>query len=69
MSPRIKPLYSFPMDPALAAGLKAVKQRDGISEAEQIRRGIRLWLESKGVRVKAERQRVVARKRSSPQTR
>jgi hypothetical protein len=69
MSPRIKKLYSFPMDPALAAGLKAVKKRDGISEAEQIRRGIRLWLEAAGVKVKAERPRAVTRKRSSPTTR
>jgi hypothetical protein len=55
VSPRIKKLYSFPMDPALAAGLKAVKERDGISEAEQIRRGIRLWLDSAGVKIKTER--------------
>jgi len=64
MSPRIKKLYSFPMDAALAAGLKAVKDRDGISEAEQIRRGIRMWLDSVGVKTKTERPRAVTRKRS-----
>ena len=64
MSPRITKLYSFPMDPVLAEGLKIVKQRDGVSEAEQIRRGIRMWLDSKGVKVKTERPRGEARKRS-----
>lgn len=44
MSGRIKKLFTFPIDADLAAGLKLVKQRDGITEAEQIRRGIRLWL-------------------------
>jgi hypothetical protein len=39
---------NFWIDPDLAEGLKAIKDRDGVSEAEQIRRGIRLYLESKG---------------------
>ena len=39
---------NFWIDPDLAVGLKAIKVRDGVSEAEQIRRGIRLYLESKG---------------------
>jgi hypothetical protein len=64
MSPRIKKLYSFPIEPELAAGLKAVKERVGISEAEQIRRGIRLWLDSQGVAAeRADRKRVRPRKR------
>ena len=50
------------IDPELAEGLKFVKERDGVSEGEQIRRGIRLWLESKGVKVKAQGKRVVPRK-------
>jgi Arc/MetJ-type ribon-helix-helix transcriptional regulator len=37
-------LYSFIIDPELRAGIRRVKVRDGISESEQIRRGIRLWL-------------------------
>jgi hypothetical protein len=49
MTPRIRKLFTFPIDPDLAAGLREVKERDGISIAEQVRRGIRLWLESKGV--------------------
>ena len=49
--PRLRPLFTFPIEPELAKALKLVKARDGISEAEQIRRGIRLWLKSKRVRV------------------
>jgi hypothetical protein len=44
-----KRLTNFMIDPELAAGLKRVKERDGISEGEQIRRGIRLWLAQKGI--------------------
>ena len=35
-----------------------------MSEAEQIRRGIRMWLESRGVMERAERKRAVTRKHS-----
>jgi hypothetical protein len=48
MVKRIRKLYTFPIDAELAAGLKAVKERRGISEADQVRRGIRLWLKSQG---------------------
>ena len=40
------------VDEVLGTGLKAIKERDGVSEAEQIRRGIKLYLESKGYPVK-----------------
>jgi hypothetical protein len=59
MTPR--KLYNFLIDPELAAGLKSIKERDGISESEQIRRGIRLWLKAKGVRIEARRPRAGAR--------
>jgi hypothetical protein len=45
------------------ADLKAVQDRDGVPVSEQLRRGIRLWLESKGV-MKAERKRADTRRRS-----
>ena len=41
---------NFWIDPDLADGLKVIKTRDGVSEAEQIRRGIKMYLESKGLR-------------------
>jgi hypothetical protein len=56
MTPRIRKLFTFPLDPELAARLRQIKERDGISIAEQLRRGIRLWLESKSV-VETERKR------------
>jgi hypothetical protein len=45
----IKRPYTLKIDPELLDALKAIKDRDGISESEQIRRGIRLWLAQKGV--------------------
>lgn len=57
-----KQIYSFMLDPGLALELKRIKARDGISESEQIRRGIRLWLESQAP-VKAGRKRAPTRRR------
>jgi hypothetical protein len=54
VTPRYR--YSFYIDPDQRASLTEVKERDGISESEQIRRAIATWLESKGV-IKAERKR------------
>ncbi len=61
MTPTTK-TFTFAIPDELKAGLQAVKKRDGISEAEQIRRAIEMWLKSKGVK-KAGRKRVTARKR------
>ena len=63
MTPRIRKLFTFPIDDELAAGLRFVEERDGISKAEQIRRGIGMWLDSKGVTKKTERKRAATRKR------
>lgn len=40
--------YTFFIEPDLRAALTAIKERDGISESEQIRRAIRAWVEDKG---------------------
>jgi Arc/MetJ-type ribon-helix-helix transcriptional regulator len=53
--------YTFNIDNDLADGLDEVKERDGISVSEQIRRAIRAWLESKDIKMK--RQGAGARKR------
>lgn len=63
MTPRKR--YSFWIDDEQAAGLKIIKDRDGVPESEQIRRAITDWLEKKGVKIKTERPRAVTRKRSS----
>ena len=41
--------------PMTDEGLKAVKARDGINEAEQVRRAVREWLERKGALKSASR--------------
>lgn len=38
--------YTLLLDWTLSERLKAVKERVGVSEAEQIRRGVALWLEA-----------------------
>jgi len=58
-----KTLTAFRLDGNLIDGLQAVKERDGIAMAEQVRRAIVAWLASKRVTIKADRKRVAARKR------
>jgi predicted transcriptional regulator len=52
------------LDDELYAGMQQIWERDGIQPSEQMRRALRAWLESKGVKLKAERPRAVTRKRS-----
>jgi hypothetical protein len=65
MLPSVTPrkLYNFYIDPELAQGLKALKERDGAPEAESVRRAVREYLERQGV-IRAERKRAATRKRS-----
>ena len=44
-----KVMISLRLEPDQARLLKVIKARDGIPEAEQIRRGLMLWFEQKGV--------------------
>ena len=53
--------FTFYIPDDLKAGLQAIKQRDGVAEAETIRRAIRAWIEAKGI--KADRKRGATRKR------
>lgn len=55
--------YNFWIEEAQRDGLRAIKERDGVLESEQIRRAIDAWLLEKGV-TKAERKRAATRKRS-----
>ncbi|OFV90045.1 MAG: hypothetical protein A3H95_16805 [Acidobacteria bacterium RIFCSPLOWO2_02_FULL_64_15] len=59
MSPKTASTYRI--DDELLDALREVKERDGIPQSEQIRRAILMWVESKGVKVKAASRR--ARKR------
>jgi hypothetical protein len=54
--------FTFAIPPEMKAALRAIREADGIPEAEQIRRGVQMWLDSR--RIKSERQRVGPRKRS-----
>ena len=42
-------MISLRLDAEHSRLLKAIKARDGIPESEQIRRGLMLWFEQKGV--------------------
>jgi len=53
--PPVKRLTAFRLDPALLDALQRIKARDGIGLAEQVRRALAAWVQSKGVRVTAER--------------
>jgi hypothetical protein len=44
-----KIVYSLRLDPADAALLAEIKERDGVPTSEQIRRALRMWFEQKGV--------------------
>jgi hypothetical protein len=59
VSPRSR--YTFFIDADQRAALAAIKERDGIPEAEQIRRAVKAWVESKNV--KTDRKRADTRKR------
>jgi hypothetical protein len=45
--------YTLKIDEELLVALRYIKERDGISESEQIRRGVRLWLAQKRVTVQS----------------
>ena len=62
MSPE-QDYFTFGIPDELKSGLQFVKDRDGVSAAEQIRRGIRMWLKSKGVRVEGNPKRGGTRKK------
>jgi hypothetical protein len=55
-------LINFRIDPEQLAALQAIKQRDGIPLSEQVRRAIRRWIESRGI--KADRRRARTRRQS-----
>jgi hypothetical protein len=54
---------NFRLETALLDGLHRVRERDGISLTEQVRRAIRAWLDSRGVKVRAARKQAFTRKR------
>jgi hypothetical protein len=53
----VRKRYSFWINEAEAAGLKAIKAAEGTTESEQIRQSIRAWLRRKGVTAQSARPR------------
>ena len=47
-----KIMHSLRLDPEHSRLLKLIKERDGIPESEQMRRGLLLWFAQKGVKPK-----------------
>ena len=58
-----KEITNFRIDTELLEALREISHRDGLPMAEQVRRAIRAWVDSRGVKVKADRKRVSPRKR------
>jgi len=63
----IRRTYTFRIDDDLIEGLQTVWERDGIGIPEQVRRAVRTWLESKGIKstAKSERRGTQRRARKS----
>lgn len=59
--PSPKKTFTFAIADEMKAALMRIRARDGIAEAEQIRRGVQMWLEAKDT--KPERKRADTRKR------
>jgi len=59
-----KKTFTFHIAEEMKAALAAIKQRDGIAEGEQIRRGVQMWLDSKGVTKKAAPRRASTRRKA-----
>jgi hypothetical protein len=56
-------VITFRPDEDILAAMEALKDRDGVSFSEQVRRALRTWLREKGV-LQTERKRAGTRKRS-----
>jgi hypothetical protein len=60
----VRKVAAFRLDDDLLAAMQTVWERDGVQPSEQVRRALRAWLESKGVKVKAAPRRAVTRQRA-----
>lgn len=54
---------TFRLETEIMAALAVIRDRDGIGVSEQVRRALKQWIAEKGVKMKSERKRVVARRR------
>jgi hypothetical protein len=58
-----KKTFTFYISDEQKAALQGIRERDGVSEAEQIRRGIQMWIDSKG-NTKATPRRALTRRKA-----
>ena len=58
-----KEITNFRIDTDLLEALRRIRDRDGLPMAEQVRRAIRAWVETRGVKVETGRKRVTPRQR------
>ena len=63
MTPPKERVLTVRIDDDLSDAMEALREKHGTPISEQVRRALRVWLESQGV-MKAERQRAGTRKRS-----
>ena len=54
---------TFRLETEIMEALTVIRDRDGIGVSEQVRRALKHWIAEKGVKMKSERKRVVARRR------
>ena len=59
-----KQITNFRIDSELLEALRDIRERDGLPLAEQVRRAIRAWVESKGIKVKAASRRADTRRKA-----
>ena len=57
---------TFRLETELLDAMQTVRERDGVPVSEQVRRGIVLWLEQKGLTVKTKRKRTATRTQRKP---
>jgi hypothetical protein len=59
-----KELTAFRVEADVMAGLRSVKERDGIPLSVQVHRALTAWLESKGVKEKTAPRRAATRRKA-----
>jgi hypothetical protein len=60
----VRKVTTFRIDDELLVAMDELKERDGIAYSEQIRRALRMFLESKGAKVKAAPRRAATRRKA-----
>ena len=61
MTPRVATTYRI--DDDILEALRVVRERDGVPVSEQVRRALKMWLESKGVELKSPQRRASTRRK------